>query len=123
MRIMLRELRRQFKTVAGQVEQITVFLRMAQSMHPPPSPPQDDSLLTDRYTSTSHGVGISLDPPAFDPHTSVVADPSLKPLEAHTIFGQQIVGGSMTVSTEPHDDLPAKLTNPPRPQGFMDWRE
>ena len=77
-RTLLRELSSQFEVMAGQIEQITVFLRTAQSMHTLPPSHREDPLSTDPHTSTSRGVGTSLDPPTTDAQLPVVPGPILE---------------------------------------------
>ena len=53
LRIVIRQFGEQLKVMARKIEQITIVLGMAQSMHTPPLPPQDDSLPIDLHMSTS----------------------------------------------------------------------
>ena len=77
-RTLLRELSSQFEVMAGQIEQITVFIGIAHSMHTSPPVHRKDPVPTDPHTSTSRGVGTSLDPPATDSQLPAVQDPILE---------------------------------------------
>ena len=103
-RTLLRELSTQFEVMARQIEQITVFLRTTQSMHTPPPSHREDPLPTDPHTSTSRGVGTSLDPPAPDPQLPAISDLILESPVTLPIPQQQIVGGSTSeTSLDPAD--------------------
>ena len=82
-RTILHELSTQFKVMAGQIEQITVFLGTTQSMHTLRPAHPDDLLPTDLHTSTSRGIGTSPDPPPSDPHLSIAVDPTLESSTTH----------------------------------------
>ena len=103
-RTILRELSAQFEVMAGQIEQITIFIGTAQSMYTPPTSHQADPVPTDPHPSTSRGVGTSPDPPTLDSQLPVVQDPSLESASTLHSSQQQVVGGSTPeTSAEPLD--------------------
>ena len=77
-RTLLQELSTQFEVMAGQIEQITVFIGTAQSIYTSPPSHREDPMPTDPHISTSLGVGMSPDPLAMDSQLPAVQDPILE---------------------------------------------
>ena len=106
-RTLLRELSAQFEVMAGQIEQLTIFIRTAQSMYPSPSSHREVPVSTDPHPFTSRSVGTTLVHLTTDPQLPTVQDPSLESPTTILIPQQQPVGGSTSETSADPDDPPA----------------